>query len=44
MAGLEGVQLSLKIGPVVAMPAPPAVIHAFESAQVTQAAGASSVF
>ena len=44
MAGLEGVQLSLKIGPVVAMPAPPAVIHAFESAQVTQAAGARSSF
>jgi hypothetical protein len=44
VATLKGVTLTLLIGPVVALPAPAAVIAGLESAQVTIAAGQKSGF
>lgn len=44
MATLEGVTLTLLIGPVAAVPAPRAVVEALESATATQAVGQRSGF
>ena len=41
---LEGIHLTLLVGPVVPMPAPKVVLDALESAEVTTAAGAASGF
>ncbi|MGG7566514.1 hypothetical protein ACQ5SO_10175 [Rhodovulum sp. DZ06] len=44
MAGLEGVTLGIRIGPVATQPVPPDVAAAFEGAEVTQASGGRSGF
>ncbi len=40
----NGIQLSLKMGPVIVAPAPAIVMDALESVEVTHAAGANSAF
>ncbi len=41
---LSGIQLTLKMGPVLAVPAPPIVMDALDSVEVTHQAGANSAF
>ena len=44
MASLEGVTLTLRVGPGVPVPAPPAVIDAVDTVQTTQTVGGRSGF